>query len=83
MNNSTDNSNSTAQPVSVTASPREYLYFVSYNAMGTFGNSYLMLSFEVTTRADVEWLRDELRRQGVVNAFVLSFALLSGGWGIA
>ena len=81
MTNSIENSTSTAQPVLVTASPREYLYFVSWTSGGRFGNCYLMLAFEVTSKADVEWLRDELRRQGVVNAVVLSFALLPGGWG--
>ena len=80
FDNSTD---STAVPVTVTATPREYLYFVSWTSGGRFGNCYLPLAFEITSRADVEWLRDELRRQGVVNAIVLSFTLLTGGWGVA
>ena len=72
--------NTDAEPVTVSAAPREYLYFVSYTAMGDFGNCYLPLTFEIATRADVEWVRDELRAQGIRNAVVLSFALLPGGW---
>jgi hypothetical protein len=71
--------NTDAEPVTVSAAPREYLYFVSYTAMGDFGNCYLPLTFEIATRADVEWVRDELRAQGICNAVVLSFALLPGG----
>lgn len=76
----TSTSGSAAAPVTVTARPREYLYFVSYRSMETFGNSYLMLTFPIETRDDVDWVRDELRRQGMTNAIVLSFALLPGGW---
>ena len=84
MTTNPDNStHSTAGPVTVTATPREWRYVVSWTSGGRFGNCFLPLTFEITSKADVEWLRDELRRQGVVNAIVLSFALLAGGWGVA
>ena len=81
------NTNPTSDPstgveaVTVSATPSEYLYFVSWTSMGGFGNCYLPLTFEITTRDDVEWVRDQLREQGVTNAIVLSFALLPGRWG--
>jgi hypothetical protein len=78
-----DNSTTDSMAAPVTASPCEYLYFVSWTSGGRFGNCYLPLTFEILNRTDVEWLRGELRRQGVGNAMVLSFALLSGGWGVA
>ena len=76
----TSSSDGTAAPVTVTARPREYLYFVSWTSGGRLGNCYLPLTFEITTRVDVEWLRDELCRQGYPDVIVMSFALLPGGW---
>ena len=64
----------------VTPEPGEYLYFIAWTSGGRFGNCYLPLSFPIATRDDVEWVRDQLRDQGITNAIVLSFALLPGGW---
>ena len=69
-------------PATAPAEPRTYLYFVAYCANGgVFGNCYMPLSFEIESKADVEWLRDQLRGDGVPDAVVLSFALLPGGLG--
>jgi hypothetical protein len=65
-----------------TEESREYLYLVSWTRpAGLFGNCYLELTRQITTRADVYQLRDELRMGGLYDADVASFTLLPGGWG--
>jgi hypothetical protein len=83
--NSNSNSGSdtgSGAATAVTGSPREYLYFVSYaTSTAQLGNCYLSLTFTIESAADVDWVRGELVRQGLTGAVVLSFALLSRGWG--
>jgi hypothetical protein len=63
------------------AGTREYLYFIGYDTGSRRGFVYLPLNFPIDTAADVTWVGAELRRQGLADAVVLSFALLPGGWG--
>ena len=76
----TDQPNNNPTDVGNAAASREDVYFVANTAQGRSGNCYLPLTVRIESRDDVEWVRDELRRQGLINAVVLSFALLPGGW---
>ena len=81
-NSSTSTTTRSAAPVTATARPREWLYFVSYaTSTAQLGNCYLSLTFTIESAADVDWVRGELVRQGLTGAVVLSFALMPGGWG--